>query len=183
MKRALHREPIVVILCLAAVVAGLSGCGAEKSAAPSADTAAAGADADPPAKVYTNDDLERLPPPTALPPDDGSPGVVVAAPPPVKAQSEPRATERPKPAAARAPARVEAAEQRVAAASARVVELEKRLLAIHNPYLPRPELPPEEAQAWKGLDGRQRAARVEQQLVEARNELDAAEEDLTRLRG
>ena len=181
---ALHREPIVVVLCLAAVFAGLSGCGGEKSAAPTADaTAAAGADADPPAKVYTNDDLKRLPPPTALPPDDGSPGVVVAAPPPLKAQSPSRAPERPKTAAVQAPARVDVAEQRVAAASARVVELEKRLLAIHNPYLPRPELPPEEALAWKGLDGRQRAARVEQQLVEARGELDAAEADLARLRG
>ena len=78
--------------------------------------------------------------------------------------------------------RVEAAEQRVAAASARVVELEKRLLAIRNPFLPRPELPPEEAQAWEGLDGAQRAARVEQQLAEARDELAAAEDELMSLR-
>ena len=172
-----------MVLCLAAVVTGLSGCGTENSPAPPADAAAT--DSNPPAKVYTNEDLERLPPTTKLPPDDGSPGVVVAAAPEPQAQPEPRRPE-PRREAAAAPAeepvRVEAAEQRVAAASARVVELEKRLLAIRNPFLPRPELPPEEAQAWEGLDGAQRAARVEQQLAEARDELAAAEDELMSLR-
>src|SRR5512139_2655332 len=44
-------------------------------------------------------------------------------------------------------------EKRVADAEAAIAELEKRRLAISNPYLPRPQLPPEEAAAWEGLDG------------------------------
>jgi hypothetical protein len=74
--------------------------------------------------------------------------------------------------------RVAQAEQDLAEANARVVELEKRLLAVKNPFLPRPVLPPEEAKAWEGLGGAERAARVEKQLAEARDAAAAAERAL-----
>lgn len=69
----------------------------------------------------------------------------------------------------------EGRERRLKEAEARVAELEKRLLAIANPFLPRPQLPPDEAQAWEGLDGVQRRERVNKQLEEARKELEAAQ--------
>lgn len=75
-----------------------------------------------------------------------------------------------------------AAEKAVEDAKARVAELESRLLAVKNPFLPRPVLPPEEAAAWEGLDGAARAKRVEEQLVEARAELDGAEKALAAFR-
>lgn len=78
--------------------------------------------------------------------------------------------------------RLASAEQAVEDAKARVAELESRLLAVKNPFLPRPTLPPEEAAAWEGLDGVARAKRVEEQLVEARAELDRAEKALAALR-
>lgn len=79
--------------------------------------------------------------------------------------------------------RIAAAEKAVADARAHVAELEKRLLAVRNPFLPRPVLPPEEAAAWEGLDGAERAKRVEAQLGEARSELERAEKTLADLRG
>lgn len=78
--------------------------------------------------------------------------------------------------------RLASAEKAVEDAKARVAELESRLLAVKNPFLPRPTLPPEEAAAWEGLDGVARAKRVEEQLVEARAELDRAEKALAALR-
>ncbi len=78
--------------------------------------------------------------------------------------------------------RLAAAEKAVEDAKARVVELENRLLAVKNPFLPRPALPPEEAAAWEGLDGVERAKRVEGQLAEARAELERAQQALAAIR-
>lgn len=78
--------------------------------------------------------------------------------------------------------RLAAAEKAVEDAKTRVAELESRLLAVKNPFLPRPVLPPEEAAAWEGLDGVGRAKRVEEQLVEARADLDRAEKALAAIR-
>ena len=72
-------------------------------------------------------------------------------------------------------------EKRVRDAEATIAELEQRLLAISNPFLPRPKLPPEEAMAWEGLDGVQRRDRVQKQLEEANRELAAAQKDLEAL--
>lgn len=113
-------------------------------------------------KVYTNKDLENLPP---LPTERRAAGMA------------PGAT-----GSSADEASIETAAARVTAASARMEEPEKRLLAIRNPFLPRPALEPEEAQAWEGLDGRERAERVERQLAEARTELAAAEQELARIR-
>lgn len=72
-------------------------------------------------------------------------------------------------------------EAKVASAKERVAELEKRLLAVRNPFLPRPQLPPEEEKIWASLDGAERARRVEGQIDEARRELEAAEAELAAL--
>jgi len=178
------RCALFAALPLAAAAVGLLGCNSEKPAAHPGDGTspdsvpgdrASGDGTEEVRKVYTNEDLEKLPPLTTLPEDDGSPGVLVA--PAREGSSEPRSEP-----AAETRASVEDAEQRVAAASAQVAELEKRLLAIRNPLLPRPQLPPEEAQAWEGLDGIQRAGRVEGQLASAREELADAEAELARRR-
>jgi hypothetical protein len=112
-------------------------------------------------KVYTNKDLDRLPAPML--PSTKSLSRRAAAPQPrtLSRSAEPRAAD---------------AEQRLWEAHARVLELERRLLAVRNPFVPRPQLPPEEAEAWAGLDGVARAARVEGQLERARAELLAAQE-------
>ncbi len=78
--------------------------------------------------------------------------------------------------------RLAAAEKAVEDAKTRVAELESRLLAVKNPFLPRPALPPEEAAAWEGLDGVARVKRVEEQLVAARGELERAERALAAIR-
>lgn len=78
---------------------------------------------------------------------------------------------------------LERAKNRMDAAQAEVETLEKRLLAVRNPFLPRPQLPPDEAKAWEGLDGAARAQRVEDQLAAARVELDAARRAYTDLGG
>lgn len=75
-----------------------------------------------------------------------------------------------------------AAEKDLAEKDARVAELEKRLLAVKNPFLPRPQLPPDEEAAWKGLDGVGRAKRVEEQLVTARADAAAARAKVDALR-
>lgn len=77
--------------------------------------------------------------------------------------------------------RLAEAEREVAEAAARVKELEKRALAIRNPFLPRPELPPEEAEAWKGLSNEQRLERTEAALAEARRKLEEARARLAAL--
>jgi hypothetical protein len=105
-------------------------------------------------------------------------GPAAPAPPQAPATAAPAATQEKPDAGAIAEANRldrERREQRVRDAEAKVAELEKRLLAIANPFLPRPELPPEEAQAWQGLDGVQRRDRVNKQLDEARKELEAAQ--------
>ncbi len=77
--------------------------------------------------------------------------------------------------------RLAKAEREVAEAAARVKELEKRALAVRNPFLPRPELPPEEAEAWKGLSNEQRLERIEAALAEARKKLEEARARLAAL--
>jgi hypothetical protein len=124
------------------------------------------------------------PVPKAAPPPPTSVTVIDLGGPPVPPPAEPPATaapaatpEKPDAGAIGEAKRLdrERSEQRVRDAEAKVAELEKRLLAIANPFLPRPELPPEEAQAWQGLDGVQRRDRVNKQLEEARKELEAAQ--------
>ncbi|HEX6851645.1 MAG TPA: hypothetical protein VF139_09575 [Candidatus Polarisedimenticolaceae bacterium] len=124
------------------------------------------------------------PPPTATLIDLGGtpPPAPPPAPPPTPSAA---ANEKPDAAAVAMSNRLERErrEQRVKEAEATIAELEKRLLAIANPFLPRPQLPPEEAEAWQGLDGVKRRERVNKQLEEARTELEAAQQSLKALGG
>ncbi len=136
------------------------------------------------APLYTNDDLERMFGSSTAPQDEADEPAGGE----VTEKTEPPKKEQPKKPAA-APSdplkamedaearqadlklRMTDAERAVAEASARVRELEKRLLAIRNPFLARPQLPPEEAEAWKNLDSEERLKRTEKQLEEARARL------------
>ena len=60
-------------------------------------------------------------------------------------------------------------------ARAEVVRRERDLLAFKNPFLPRPQLPPEEAQAIQGMDGAARAKWAEERLTAAKVALETAQ--------
>jgi hypothetical protein len=70
--------------------------------------------------------------------------------------------------------RVRAAQERVQALEARLEYLERKKASAQNPFLPRVELEPEDAEAEAGLDGVQRLARAEAKLAETRGELETA---------
>ena len=57
---------------------------------------------------------------------------------------------------------------------ATITDLEKRILAIRNPFLPRPVIPEDEAVEWSQLTAPQRVARTEEQIAAARRDLEAA---------
>lgn len=61
------------------------------------------------------------------------------------------------------------------AAAAVVMRREKDLLAMKNPFLPRPQLAANEQEELKGLGGAARARWAERQVVEARALLEAAQ--------
>lgn len=158
---------IVALLLLVLPVAALGAAGAE-------------AEDDPP-KVYTNEDLERF----AEPGDATEPGAsggegggeaATPLPDPLREieSEEARRVSR--------LAQVQAAEAEVAGLREEVARLEKRALAVRNPYLPRPELPDDEARAWEGLSGPERLKRVEGQLAVAADALRDAEARLDALR-
>lgn len=67
-----------------------------------------------------------------------------------------------------------AAQKDVTTAEANVRELEQRLLAQQNPFLPRPKLTPEEQAKEQALDGAERARRTQEQLDLAKKELERA---------
>jgi hypothetical protein len=79
-------------------------------------------------------------------------------------------------------AQTAAAEKRVAAAEARVRDLEKQALEIKNPYLPRPEIPPEQADAWKRMTNGERLKATEDEIAAARKAVEDAKADLEKLR-
>jgi hypothetical protein len=60
-------------------------------------------------------------------------------------------------------------------ARAEVVRREKDLLAFKNPFLPRPQLPPEEAQAIQEMDGAARVKWAEERLTAAKVALETAQ--------
>jgi len=79
-------------------------------------------------------------------------------------------------------AQIQAAEAEVARLREEIGRLEKRGLAVRNPYLPRPELSKEEAKAWEGLSAVERLKRVEDQIAAAKDDLRLAEERLEAIR-
>ncbi|MDH3592779.1 MAG: hypothetical protein OER88_12915 [Planctomycetota bacterium] len=139
-----------------------------------------------PARVFTNEDLEKL---TGLGPEQPriKPPSPDAPPPPKKKTAAEKAaedgrapgfadTERRAARAADLDRRRSAAEARVLLAEQRVSALERRLLQIRNPYLARPEIPEDEKEAWDALDGAGRAALTERQLAGAKKDLAEARE-------
>src|SRR5262245_39015049 len=73
-------------------------------------------------------------------------------------------------------------ERKVREIQVKIDELEKRRLSVYDPFYPQPDLPPEEAQAWEGLSGPERIARVDGQIASARDELGRTKEELQRLK-
>ena len=72
--------------------------------------------------------------------------------------------------------------QKVADAKKRVRELQQRILATKNPLLARPRIPEEERAEWSGQGAAQRVRNSEDKLRLAREELEKAKANLTRLR-
>lgn len=74
------------------------------------------------------------------------------------------------------------AEGQVKAAQEKIADLEKRVLAIRNPLLPRPAAPEEKAEEWNRADGAARVDLSQEQLRMAREQLAASEAKLDELR-
>ena len=151
-------------------------------------------DNDDEAVVFTNEDLERL-----FGGDESESTIDDAAP----AAGKPPAVrpgtrdEKPKPADPNKPLllleeqkaqqaewsrQVAAAEADVEAARKKVTDLDYRLRATRNPFLARPEIPEDEQGKWSGLTASERAARTQQQIDMAREELETAQSKLDALR-
>ena len=186
----MRTQPLLIAVGCAAALVAAAACGPQPADRPSPE-------GPPPISAKATTPEQAPPPPAASP-------VVDTAPPPaspVAAGSEetpmpvPHAENAPPPPAPDPLAEIEKANsvrqtlalQRgrlqadVDEARARVAELEKRLLAVRNPFLPRPQLPADEERIWTTLDGAQRAARVEAQLEQARRDVEKAEADLAAL--
>jgi hypothetical protein len=176
----------------------------EQKAEEQADPAGAGADAhaDPEqesseTRVFTNEDLERLfgggelDEEPARPSGEGSPAAGEAA---VQRPAGPATgggaqaadplqwMQQRETSEAERRQQIADAEAAVAAARQKVADLEKRLLAVKNPFLARPEIPDDEKSDWDGMSGPERASATEEQLGNARDELQKAEQELARLR-
>lgn len=73
------------------------------------------------------------------------------------------------------------ADAEIRALEARIAELERRELAIRNPFLPRPQVSEEEQPDWEGLDNEQRLQRTRQAIEQAKRDLDAVRDRRARL--
>jgi hypothetical protein len=78
--------------------------------------------------------------------------------------------------------RLEEAEVNLAAADTSAAQWERNLLAFKNPFLPRPQLSPEDAQTIQGMDGAGRALWAEGRLTDARVKRNAAQKALDDLK-
>ena len=78
--------------------------------------------------------------------------------------------------------RLSEAEANVVNAGPPVAEWERSVLAFKNPFLKRPQLSPEEAQAIEGMDGIARVQWAEGRLAEKRAARDAAQKALDDLK-
>jgi len=150
-------------------------------------------------RVFTNEDLERLfggeaeeeivPPAAEGVPGEGAapperrpvepvPGEAAGQPTdPLQWMQERQARE------AQRREKIAEAEAAVTAAQQKVSDLEKRLLAIRNPYLARPDIPEEEKGEWDAMGAQERVDATEEQLRQAREDLQTAQQELARLRG
>ena len=78
--------------------------------------------------------------------------------------------------------RLEEAEANLAAADTSAAQWQRNLLAFKNPFLPRPQLSPEDAQTIQGMDGAGRALWAEGKLADARAKRNAAQKALDDLK-
>jgi hypothetical protein len=138
--------------------------------------------------VITNEDLERMM--SELSPTEARSGVYQAKPEPVKPGAAPAAPgEQPPPKPGSKTQQVTDAEGKVAALQARVSELEKAVLAVKNPLLPRTWATPDsmkDQDQEAGFEAKDNAARLTQREAElkaAREELSRAREELATARG
>jgi len=61
----------------------------------------------------------------------------------------------------------------IAEAEAKIADLERRILAIRNPFLPRPAVPPDQAAEWDALTPTQRIERTQAEIDDLRRRLEA----------
>jgi len=167
MHRSFIITAIVIALMPGVVVSGDSSDETARQARKLADTA-----------VITNDLLERLYGPAAT----GPAPVPAIAPAGYDGLSPLEQLEYAKDRRVENLRQSERAARRVALAEATLKDLEARKLAVRNPYLRRPVLTEEEAAAWEGLDNAERVRRTEAAIGRAREELEAARSELSRLR-
>lgn len=192
-------KPLVWLLTMAVACFFSIACATEKdSEQKDSETARKSAEpAEQEAAVYTNEDLDKLfgeegsTEQTALTPEEESgeerePVMemkVVEPQPAEKVVSDPLNLMQQQQALSEERTRIVAeAELAVANARARVKQLEQRVLALKNPYMARPEIPEEERADWDSLGTRERREKTEEKLIQAREELKAAEAELAKVR-
>jgi len=156
-----------------------------KPASPAQAAQAPEASAEP-AHVYTNDDLDRLAPrsssPSGAPAAAGGLGARGASTTPAELPDPLKQIADDKARAAERQTRIAEAEKNVAAAEARVKDLERQELAVKNPYLPRPQVPADQADQWKKMNGGERLKATDEQIRQARKEAADARAELDRAR-
>ena len=137
-------------------------------------------------KVFTNADLRRLnsgaPPRVDAPDGATQPATQPAAQP---AQPEQDLLQQMLAGRDRAEERrrdLAAAQKELTAAQNRVTELEKRLLSVRNPFLARQRPAEEAAGDWGELDAKQRVKRSEEELEQARKNVQEVRQRIARLR-
>ncbi len=162
-----------------------------KPAAPAPEASAKPAPVQPvvsdePGYVYTNDDLDRLPP--ASPAPRPSPATAKESAPkageqrpagtfdPLKRMQEEQAS------AAELKTQIAGAEKKVTEGEQKLRDLERRRLAVANPLLAPPQVAPEQAAQWKQLSGPERLRATDDEIAQARKELEDAKAELQKLR-
>lgn len=78
--------------------------------------------------------------------------------------------------------RIQAAEGEVQRILQRIEYLERKRASVQNPFLPRVDLPEEDRRAEEGMDNAARLARVEEQIAQARADLDKARQAVEKAR-
>ena len=141
---------------------------------------------DEPGYVYTNDDLDRIPP--ASPAPRPSPATAKEAAPkagekrpagppdPLKRMQEEQAS------AAELQTQIAGAEKKVTEGEQKVRDLERRRLAVANPLLAPPQVAPEQAAQWKKLSGPERVRATDDEIAQAQKELEDAKAALQKSR-
>lgn len=140
-------------------------------------------DSDEEVLVFTNADLKKVTPkPSATPETPGTPvagdrPLTVQRPAGANAADPLKWMQEQKAAAAQRQQQVKEAEATVVEAEQKLADLEKRLLALRNPFLARPEKPKDD-ETWNEADGQERVRRTDKALEDARTELADAQKAL-----